>query len=301
MAEALVPVSGPLDVRRTLHPLRHGPRDPAFQVAGPEVWRAVRTPAGPATVRLVPGEGRVRATAWGAGAEVALGAVAGWLGQADDPGAFRPGHPVVADLARRLAGLRLTRTAAVVEALVPTVLAQKVTSLEAVRSWSALVRTWGEAAPGPGADRGLRVPPSAARLAATPSWAFHPLGVERRRAECIVRACRVAERLEEATTLPPAAAAARLLALPGIGPWTWAKVALVAWGDADAVCTGDYHLPDQVAWALAREPRAGDDRMLALLAPFAGHRARVQRLIVAGGIRAPRYGPRLAPRAIAGI
>jgi hypothetical protein len=41
--------------------------------------------------------------------------------------------------------------------------------------------------------------------------------------------------------------------------------------------------------------------MLELLAPFAGHRARVIRLIEAAGIHAPRRGPRMAPRSIAGI
>jgi hypothetical protein len=41
--------------------------------------------------------------------------------------------------------------------------------------------------------------------------------------------------------------------------------------------------------------------MLELLAPWAGHRARVVRLLEASGIRAPRYGPRVAPRDITEI
>ncbi|MDP9388413.1 MAG: DNA-3-methyladenine glycosylase 2 family protein, partial [Actinomycetota bacterium] len=90
-------------------------------------------------------------------------------------------------------------------------------------------------------------------------------------------------------------------ALPGVGPWSAAKVGLVALGDADAVCVGDYHLPNQVAWALAGEPRAGDDRMLELLEPYRGHRGRVTRLLVAGGVRAPRYGPRSTVRSFSRI
>ncbi len=74
----------------------------------------------------------------------------------------------------------------------------------------------------------------------------------------------------------------------------------VALGDADAVPVGDYHLPNLVSWALAGEPRGTDDRMLELLAPWAGHRGRVLRLLGRGVGHAPRYGPRLALRNMAG-
>jgi 3-methyladenine DNA glycosylase/8-oxoguanine DNA glycosylase len=73
----------------------------------------------------------------------------------------------------------------------------------------------------------------------------------------------------------------------------------VALGDADAVSVGDYHLPNTVAFALAGEARADDERMLELLAPFAGHRGRVVRLIEGSGITAPRRGPRMRLRAVA--
>ena len=72
-------------------------------------------------------------------------------------------------------------------------------------------------------------------------------------------------------------------------------------GDPDAVSIGDYHVPNTVAWALAGEPRAGDERMLELLEPYRGQRGRVQRLLEVGRITAPRYGPRMAPRRIAAI
>jgi hypothetical protein len=41
--------------------------------------------------------------------------------------------------------------------------------------------------------------------------------------------------------------------------------------------------------------------MLDLLEPYRGRRALVVRLLESSGIRAPRYGPRLAPRGIAAI
>jgi 3-methyladenine DNA glycosylase/8-oxoguanine DNA glycosylase len=92
-----------------------------------------------------------------------------------------------------------------------------------------------------------------------------------------------------------------LCATPGIGPWTVAETTRLAHGDPDAVSVGDYHIPNLVAWALAGEPRADDARMLELLEPYRGQRGRVQRLLEASGIRAPRYGPRLAPRRIADL
>ena len=98
--------------------------------------------------------------------------------------------------------------------------------------------------------------------------------------------------------MAPAAALARLRSIPGIGAWTAAEVARRAFGDPDAVSLGDFHVPDMVCWALAEEPRGGDERMLELLEPYRGQRGRVVRLIEAAGIHPPRYGPRLAPQRI---
>ena len=101
--------------------------------------------------------------------------------------------------------------------------------------------------------------------------------------------------------MPLPGAYARLRALPLVSPWTAAEVGLRALGDADAVSVGDFHLCHAVCWALAGEPRGTDERMLELLAPYAGHRARVVRLIEVAWIHAPRRGPRMAPRSIAEI
>jgi len=70
----------------------------------------------------------------------------------------------------------------------------------------------------------------------------------------------------------------------------------VVFGDPDAVSVGDYHMKNIVSWALAGEPRGTDERMLELLEPFAGHRGRVCVLLEAGGIGAPRFGPRMPLR-----
>jgi 3-methyladenine DNA glycosylase/8-oxoguanine DNA glycosylase len=135
-------------------------------------------------------------------------------------------------------------------------------------------------------------------LAAQSYQDFHPFGVERRRAEVIRFAASRAPRLEEASTMELGAARRRLQAFPGVGPWTAAEVAAVALGDPDAVPVGDYHVPNTVAWAMAGEPRGDDTRMLELLAPFAGHRLRVIRLLQAAGLGAPKFGPRSTVRSI---
>jgi 3-methyladenine DNA glycosylase/8-oxoguanine DNA glycosylase len=268
-----------------------------FEPAG--VWRATRTPAGPATthIRVSAADGTATMRAWGPGAEWALEAFPDLIGAGDDEAGFDAGAGVVGELHHRLRGLRIGRTGAVVEALVPSILEQKVVGMEARRSYARLVRALGEPAPGP--ER-LFVPPAAKVLADTPTWVFHRADVERKRADTIRRACSYAARLEETVAMAPADARRRLTALPGIGAWTAAEVAMVALGDADAVSLGDYHLPNQVAWALAGEPRGDDARMLELLEPWRGHRGRVLRLIGAGAGAAPRYGPRMPLRTIAG-
>jgi 3-methyladenine DNA glycosylase/8-oxoguanine DNA glycosylase len=289
----------PVDLRLTLGPLRRGAGDPTMLVdRDGSWWRATRTPQGPATVRYArPTPDGVRVAAWGPGAEWCLAAAAELLGASDTLDGFRP-DGLVAELHRRLPGLRITRSRAVFEALLPSILEQKVTGLEARNGYRAIVRAWGEPAPGP---RPLLLQPAPASLATTPYWAFHPLGVERKRTVAILVAASRARRVEETVAMAPADAHRRLQALPGVGPWTSAEVAIVALGDADAVSVGDLHLPHLVSFALAGEPRGSDERMLELLAPFPGHRGRVLRLLMHSGRMPARRGPRAAVRSFARI
>ncbi len=288
----------PLDLGLTLRIHSHGPADPTTRREAGRLIRTTRTSEGPATVALQLREGRLHAEAWGPGADRALAGVPALVGLDDEPADLGAAHRLVPELARRMPGLRIGRSAQVFEALMPAILEQKVTGTEAYNAYRALVRTYGDPAPGPFR---LMVAPAAATIAHLPYYAFHPFGVERRRADTLRYAAARASRLEEATDLPLDAAYRRLTSLPGVGRWTAAEVALRALGDPDAVSVGDYHLPNLVSWALAGEPRADDERMLELLEPYRGQRARVIRLLEASGIRAPRYGPRMAPRSIAGI
>ena len=304
-------LAGPLDLRLTLAPLRRGSGDPTLRFsADRSVWRATRTPDGTATIRLIPEGAAIRAQAWGPGAAWAIEQAPELVGVDDDAAGFADiarGTPLLRDLLARFPGIRIGRTRRVLEALVPAIIEQKVTGGEAHAAFVALLRTHGEPAPGPWDDpvgrhpAPLRVPPAPGVLAGLPGYAYHPLGLERRRADAIRGAASRASRLEECADMPLPAAYERLRAVPLVGAWTAAEVGLRALGDPDAVSVGDFHLCHAVCWALAAEPRGTDERMLELLAPFAGHRARVIRLIETAGIQAPRRGPRMDVRSIAEI
>jgi 3-methyladenine DNA glycosylase/8-oxoguanine DNA glycosylase len=288
----------PVDLWLTLGPLRRGRGDPTMLVdRGGAWWRATRTPQGPATVRYAQAGAEVRVAAWGPGAEWCLAAAPELLGSRDSLEGFHP-DGLVAELHHRLPGLRIPRSLAVFEALLPSILEQKVTGREAWDGYRKVVRAFGEPAPGP---RPMLLAPAPALLATTPYWAFHPLGVERKRTTAILMAASRARRVEETVGMAPADAHRRLQALPGVGPWTSAEVALVALGDADAVPVGDFHLPHVVSYALTGEPRGTDERMLELLAPFPGHRGRVLRLLTRSGRMPPRRGPRAQVRSFARI
>ncbi|HEX9124593.1 MAG TPA: DNA-3-methyladenine glycosylase 2 family protein [Actinomycetota bacterium] len=294
MSTRLIPLHPPVDLVETLQPLWRGRADPTMRIRRDEIVRASRTPEGPATVRLLPREGSVLVEAWGQGAGWMLEHAPGWCG-ALDPDGFDPPRGVVRDAWRRHQGLRIPRTGLVTEALIPIVLEQKVTGMEARRAYARMVRALGEPAPGP---FGLTLPPDPGRMAELPYFAFHPFGVERKRAEVLRALCSKADRLDAAASLPIEDAKGAIGALRGIGPWSVAEVARIALGDADAVSVGDVHVPHVVAWALAREPRGTDERMLELLEPYRPHRGRVQLLLEASGVRAPAFGPRMEPRSI---
>lgn len=290
----LIDLDGPIDLVRTLAPLAHRSPTMRFGPAPGEIWRASRTPNGPATIRLRQRSSTtVDAHAYGDGADWALDHAPDLLGAHDDPTGLRPvDNPGLRDLQRRHPGIRIPTTHAIAEALVPIVLEQKVQTAEAQASYRILLYEHSDPAPGPPQLR-LRLPPDPRRLAELPYWHFHRAGVEKRRADTVRRVATHARQLDAGTANPRA--------IPGIGAWTIGELGMRANGDADAVPIGDYHLPHLVSFALAGEPRATDERMLELLEPWRGHRARVIRLIGASHRRPPRRGPRMAHLAIAGL
>ena len=234
--------------------------------------------------------GQLRVETWGPGGDHAGRSAAAMLSldRANVP--LPDQDPLVIAAARRFDGVRTGASGDLYHALLPTILAQRVTSGEAAAQWSRLCHQLGEPAPGP--DLGVMLPPRPDLLVRRPAWWFHPLGIEAKRARPLTEVARLADRLWDWVGLPVGELATKLSLVDGIGDWTVASVLGPVCGDDDAVITGDYHLPNVVAWNLAGEARGDDTRMLQLLEPYRGQRGRVQRLIGWAGRPAPKFGPR---------
>ena len=286
--------STPVSLRLLLGPLRRGTSDPTMRTDDRGTWRTMRTPLGPATLLLSERGGAIEARAWGPGSGWAIEAVPELCGAGDDwSGLDLATQPALAEVWRQTPGIRLTRTGLVYEALLPAVLEQKVTSVEARRAWRWLLAKYGEVAPGP-APEGMRVFPSAETWRRVPSWDWHRAGVGPQRSATIMRVSAVAASIERTLALGRGGAEVerRLTSLVGVGVWTAAETMQRAHGDPDSPSVGDYHLASVVGWALIGKP-VDDDGMLELLEPFRGHRHRVVRLIYASGFRKPAFGPRM--------
>lgn len=296
------PTARAVSIRSALAPFRHGVGDPTTHLTGPGrsgvFARATLTPSGPGTIRLGwsarpdgSPDAALSIDVWGPGAD--------WLGERatamagfDDDGAphlQQARDRVVAEAAIAGRHLRVGRSDDLYHELLPTVIEQRITAREAVRQWARLCGELGEPAPGP---LGLTLPPAPEVLSRQPTWWFHPLGVERRRAATLVEIARHASKLWNWADLDPAEAERRLLLLRGIGAWTTGSVLGPALGDPDALCVGDYHAKNVVALALRGRPRGTDDEMLESLEPYRGQRGRILRLLLASGHRAPAFGPR---------
>jgi 3-methyladenine DNA glycosylase/8-oxoguanine DNA glycosylase len=278
-----------------LAPHRRGGGDPTYRTVGDDVWRGIRTPAGPVTLRVSPrsSEGEVEAEAWGEGADWVLDGLPALLGDDDDPAGFRADrHPLVAEAWRRRPHVRFGASHRLWEALVPAVIEQKVTGQEAFAGFRRLVHRYGERAPGPGGELRLWVQPAPDTVRLVPSWEWLRMHVDPARSRTLVRAATVAATLER---LGRDEADAKLRTLPGIGEWTSAEIRSRAFGDADAVSFGDYHIAKDVGWAVTGTPY-DDDELRAFLEPWRPQRNRVVALVhgFAGG--RPRRGPRMAPR-----
>ncbi len=288
----------PCPVSTVLSTLRRGPADPTYRLdPDGSIWRGIRTPLGPAALRLSarPAEGQVHGAAWGAGADWVLDWLPRMLGAEDDPSGFEPRHDVIARVHRRQQHLRVPKTGRVMEALVPAIIEQKVTGQEAFAGFRRLVHRFGERAPGEGGPRKLWVQPSPEQLRAIPSWEWLRMHIDPARARTVVHAAAVAPALERTLGLEADKVDRRLRSVPGVGVWTSAEVRFRAHGDADAVSFGDYHVPKDIGWSLVGEV-VDDERLAELLAPYRPHRYRVQRLVELGGLRRPRRGPRMPPR-----
>lgn len=305
---------GPYNLQRTLGILMRGNGDPSFSSRPDGLWMAFTTPDGPVTLRLTEADERagdlpgdlaaggpcIDAQAWGPGSGAALAGVPRLLGADDDWSAFDELSfsatlpRMVREARRRNPDVRLPSTGRMVDSLVPTILEQKVTVVEARRAFRYLMYRHGTPAPGTGtaAPAGLLVRPTAEGWLRIPSWEWHKAGVGPQRSATVMRALRSAVALERLASLPAADAAAKMHTIPGIGVWTAAEVVQRTHGCPDSIAVGDYHLAAYVGAALTGR-RTDDAGMLALLEPWRGHRQRVVRMLGLSGFRKPTFGPRM--------
>lgn len=275
----------PYDLGASFTLQRMGGGDPTARREHGRFVKSARSPEGPVTIELTEiGAGRVRARAWGPGASWALDRAFAWLGGDDRPETFASESKRVAALLRAVPGLRLGRSPFPYDLHASFVFQQRVTHKEAAASHQAIARRFGEEAPGP---YGTIIFPSYDTLRRVPSYEFMRLGVEQKRAGALLEAARVADRVAAAASRGLDAVRKLLYAIPGTGPWTAEHMMGFAFGDPDAVPTGDVHLPHDVSFTLTGEPRGSDERMVELLEPFRGHRFRVIRLIALAGPTRP--------------
>ena len=314
------PAEVPVDVGLTLRPLQRGAADPCVRVTGRRAWLTRRTRSGAAAL-LVEGPaspflpGSVRARAWGPGAQEAVEQVPaplgpggqGWSAFDELLAEHRRRLPAsVLEARRRHPGLRLPAAGALSVGLLTVVLEQKVTHDQARHGWRSLVReaargsSGGGTPPGP-VPAGMLLPPRPEQVALIPSWRWHTGWVQPAQSRTLVQTARRSASIERvAAACPPWDPSAaeglnrRLCSLPGIGPWSTAEALQRSHGAADLVSVGDYHLAHFVGQVLTGR-RVDDAGMLELLAPFAGHRQRLVRLLGLTGERRRSFGPRLAP------
>jgi 3-methyladenine DNA glycosylase/8-oxoguanine DNA glycosylase len=293
--ECSVEFAGPVNPAFTLSPLRRGGGDPCYLTAADgAIWRTGNMRTGPVAARIGrSGPRAISCEVWGSGAREFADSFPALMGADDDVSGFAPEEPTIAEAHRRAPHLRLGRTGRVLEALIPAVIEQRVAGKDAFRAWRLLVTRFGSPAPGP-APAGMRVPPTADVWRHIPSWEFHLANVDPGRARTVVGCAQRADSLERLVARPAGEARDAMTSLPGVGVWTAAETAQRAFGDADALSIGDYHLSNVVGCSLLGH-RIDDDEMVELLAPLRPHRHRAVRLLgVSGLARNPRFGARRA-------
>ena len=272
-----------------------GRMDPTMKLADGELWRAFRTPSGPATVHLRSEQGVVHAQAWGDGAGCALDRLPVVSGIEDDPSAFQPRHPQIEDAVRKCPNLSLGRAPRLFDTLVSYVLQQRVAFADAAASWRRIHQQHADFAPGP---IDLRVPLSPEQWRSLSPAALASYDVDHQRARIVREVALHARKIDRLDEASLDEARALLPKIRGIGPWTTGIVLGVGRADPDAIPLGDASIPILVSQVLLGRHTGDDDSMLEALEPYRGQRFRVIRLLYAAGFKRQRYAPRI-PRGYA--
>ena len=271
----------------------HGRNDPTCAIVDGEFWRATLTPAGPGTLRIIsPLSPQPTYEGFGPGGSWLVERAADLLGFRDTDVVVTPVHEAVARAQEEFGHLRLGRSSSPYHELLPAVLGQRVTGIEAMRQWHNITMTFGNPAPGP-LDH-LMLPPDPDRLRSLPYFELHQFGIEKKRADTLRAVARSIDRLMSPSLLTsaPSESTKFLRHIDGVGQWTAAVAGGLAFGDPDALLVGDFHVKNTAAWALRGVIRGTDEEMITEMRPYAGQRHRVMRWLELAGWRAPARGPR---------
>lgn len=303
----------PVDVGANIAPLIRGKADPTAATHDGVSWLSFQPPStGPISLAIIhppspvePGE--IRYHIWAAGHETAIHyavermpvllgvdeqSLAGWA--EFDELLAQTAHLLperVVEARRRNPGMRFIATGQLVDELLTVVLEQKVTQQQARATWGWLAKAYGD--PSPVGDPVPKTSPNPETVLNIPSWEWHRGWVQPFMVRTLQKVASRATALHRLVDKPLDQISTGLNSLPGIGPWTVAETLQRTHGAADYVAVKDFHLAHHVGEALTGR-RTDDDGMLELLAPWAGHRQRIVRLIYASGIRFSRFGPRMA-------
>lgn len=266
-----------LDLAASLISIRAGVDDPTMRISSGEVWRASWTPEGPMTLRVQSHGEHLAVDVWGEGSAWGLDHAGALCGLDDHLDGFATdGNAALHRISSRHNGFRLPRSGNLPEALTWAVAAQQTSTYEAQRTYRQLVVAHGTRAPGPVE---LLVPPAPAVLAGLHAYDLHTFGFSQPAADLLRRIAAQTHQLERLSADGTTDVRRRLSTIDGLTDASIELVVLIAFGDADAVPTGDLRRAHEVGRTLAGEPHADDSRMLELLEPWRGHRGRVIRLI----------------------
>lgn len=262
------------------------------------VERLVHHDGAPVALRAWRSGGAVRLSAEArdpSAAEAGLGRARFWTAVDDDlrPFADRFGDdPVIGGSIRDAPELRPARRPQPFEALAWAVCEQLITGERATAIQRRLIRRFGRS----DAVSGLDDAPAAADIAGLAPAALRSCDLSAGRALALIRAARevASGRVDLLDPARRDAGHARLRAIPGIGEWTVACLALHGQGDPDALPAGDLAyrvLVGQVCAGRPQTPLASVEEVHEFFLPWAGWRAMA-------GQHMLRMGPAAVRRAL---
>ena len=194
------------------------------------------------------------------------------LGLATEPGSFERRSrdwPELAGVVERRRGLRIPQTRDTFEGLVWIVIGQQINLKFACTLYGRFVDRFGAEAP-----LGLRTFPAAELVAAASLEELEELRLSRRKAQVILDlARRYADGSLDLTDLSATAAAERLLAISGLGPWSVGYFLMRGLGFADCVPSGDAGLRRALRRILSLEEPPDNQELDYLMERYAPYRS----------------------------